>query len=83
MTVTFSKHGAARLCGGLAQQRNRIRKRMSILKATCPQCRTEVDTGLKADEHTIQQCSCIGVLVLCDECREYQKMLVRDLYLAA
>jgi hypothetical protein len=56
---------------------------MSILKATCPQCRTEVDTGLKADEHTIQQCSCIGVLVLCDECREYQKMLVRDLYLAA
>ncbi len=56
---------------------------MSVLKATCPRCRTEVDTGVTADEHTLQQCRDEGVLVLCDECREYQKMLVKDLYLAA
>ncbi len=56
---------------------------MSVLKATCPRCRNEVDTGVTADEHTLQQRGDEGVLVLCDECREYQKMLVKDLYLAA
>jgi hypothetical protein len=56
---------------------------MRKLKATCPRCRTEGDTGVTADEHTLQECRYLGVLVLCDECREYQKVLVKDLYLAA
>ncbi len=56
---------------------------VSVLKATCPRCRNEVDTGVTADEHTLQERGDEGVLVLCDECREYQKMLVKDLYLAA
>jgi hypothetical protein len=54
---------------------------MYMLKATCPRCRAEVDTGLTADEHTFTNCQELRVLVLCDDCREYQKMLVRDLYL--
>jgi RNase P subunit RPR2 len=54
---------------------------MYMLKAICPRCRTEVDTGLKADEHSLTSCQELRVLVLCDECREYQKMLVKDLYL--
>ncbi len=53
-----------------------------VLKATCPRCRAEVDTGVTADEHTLRECHDVGVLVLCDECREYQKMLVKDLYVA-
>jgi hypothetical protein len=56
---------------------------MSVLKATCPRCRNEVDTGVTADEHTLDQCQEAGVLVLCDECREYQNVLVKDLYFAA
>jgi RNase P subunit RPR2 len=56
---------------------------MSLLKATCPRCRTEVDTGVAADEHTLKDCRETAVLVLCDECHEYHKMLVKDLYLAA
>ncbi len=55
---------------------------MSVVKATCPRCRTELDTGVTADEHTLQKCRDVGVLVLCDDCREYQKMFVKDLYLA-
>ena len=54
---------------------------MIMLKATCPRCRTEVETGLAADEHTFRSCQELRVLVLCDEYREYQKMLVKDLYL--
>ena len=54
---------------------------MDTMKATCPRCRTEVDTGLTADKHTFTSCQELRVLVLCDECREYQKMLVKDLYL--
>lgn len=54
---------------------------MYMLKATCPRCRAEVETGLVADERTFRSCQELGVLVLCDECREYQKMLVKDLYL--
>ncbi len=54
---------------------------MYMLKATCPRCRTEVETGLTADEHTLRNCGDLRVLVLCDECREYQKMLVKDLFL--
>jgi RNase P subunit RPR2 len=54
---------------------------MYMLEATCPRCRTSVDTGLTADEQMIKSCQDLRVLVLCDECREYQKMLVKDLYL--
>ena len=56
---------------------------MSLLKATCPRCRSEVNTGLSADHRTLQELGPkLQVLVLCDECRQYQKMLVKDLYLA-
>ena len=56
---------------------------MSILLAKCPQCRIEVDTGISADDCTMRQLGPrLQVLVLCDECRAYQKMLVRDLYFA-
>ncbi len=34
---------------------------MSVLKATCPRCRTEVDTATTADEHTLHECGEIGV----------------------
>ncbi len=54
---------------------------MYMLKAACPRCRTEVETGLTADEHMLRDCQDLRVLVLCDECREYQKMLVKDLFL--
>ena len=57
---------------------------MSLLKATCPRCRSEVNTGLSADQKTLQDLGPkLQVLVLCDECREHQKMLVQDLYLSA
>ena len=56
---------------------------MSILLAKCPQCRTEVDTGISADDCTMRELGPrLEVLVLCDECRAYQKMMVRDLYFA-
>ena len=54
---------------------------MRMLKATCPRCRSEADTGVTADERTLASCHDLRVLVLCDECRTYQKMLVADLYL--
>jgi RNase P subunit RPR2 len=57
---------------------------MSLLNATCPKCRSVVNTGLSADQKTLQDLGPkLQVLVLCDECREYQKMFVRDLYLSA
>jgi hypothetical protein len=57
---------------------------MAILMATCPRCRSEVNTGLAADQPTIKDLGpTLQVLVLCDHCREYQKMLVQDLRLAA
>ncbi len=55
---------------------------MYMLKATCPRCRTEVDTGLTADEQTFRSCQDLRVLVLCEQCREYQKLLVKDLSVA-
>jgi hypothetical protein len=56
---------------------------MSILLAKCPQCRIEVDTGISADDCTMRQLGPrLQVLVLCDDCRAYQKMMVRDLYSA-
>jgi hypothetical protein len=57
---------------------------MSMLMATCPRCRSEVNTGISADEHTMQELGpSLKVLILCDTCRAYQKMMVRDLYFAA
>ena len=56
---------------------------MSILLAKCPQCRTEVDTGISVDDCTMRELGPrLEVLVLCDACCAYQKMLVRDLYFA-
>ncbi len=56
---------------------------LSVLIATCPRCRSEVNTGLTADEQTIQGLGPrLQVLVLCDECSEYQRMLVSDLHLS-
>ncbi len=56
---------------------------MSILKAKCPRCRAELDTGIHADEETFVDLEeNLKVLVLCDDCREYQRMLVKDLYSA-
>ena len=52
---------------------------MSVLNAICPRCRSVVDTGLSADEQSIKNCQEFRVLVLCDDCQEYHKMLVRDL----
>lgn len=54
---------------------------MATLRATCPRCRSEIDTGVSADEQTVKSCHDLRVLVLCDECREYHKMFVKDLQL--
>lgn len=55
---------------------------MSILKAKCPRCRAELDTGIHADQETLRDLGPdLKVLVLCDDCRAYQKMLVKDLYI--
>jgi hypothetical protein len=55
---------------------------MPMLMATCPRCRSEVNTGLSADERTMQELGPkLQVLVL--DCREYQKMMVRDMYIAS
>ena len=57
---------------------------MSMLMATCPRCRAEVNTGISADEQTMQELGPgLKVLVLCDSCRAYQKMMEKDLYFAA
>jgi RNase P subunit RPR2 len=54
-----------------------------ILIAICPQCRTEVNTGISVDDQTMNQLAPrLEVLVLCDNCREYQRMMVKDLYFA-
>ena len=54
------------------------------LMALCPRCRTEVNTGISADEQTMHELGPkLEVLVLCDSCREYQRMMVKDLYFAA
>ncbi len=53
------------------------------LMAVCPRCRTEVNTGISADEHTMHELGPkLEVLVLCDGCREYHRMMVKDLYFA-
>jgi hypothetical protein len=54
-----------------------------MLLATCPQCRTKINTGISADEQSLHELGpTLQVLVLCDECREYQRMMVEDFYLA-
>jgi len=54
-----------------------------MLMATCPRCRNEVDTGVAADEGTMRELGPrLRVVVLCDSCHEYQRMLVKDLYFA-
>ncbi len=56
---------------------------MPLLMATCPRCRTEASTGISADERTMKELGPkLQVLVLCDRCREYQKMMVKDMHLA-
>lgn len=57
---------------------------MVTLIAKCPRCRSEVDTGFAADQETMYAGEPrLSVLVMCDDCREYQKTMVNDLYLAA
>jgi len=57
---------------------------LKTLMAMCPQCRTEVNTAISADERTMQELGPnLEVLVLCDSCREYQRMMVKDLYFAS
>lgn len=57
---------------------------MAMLVATCPQCRVETNTGISADDDTIHE---LGpkpaVLVLCDSCRDYQRMMVENLYIVS
>ena len=53
------------------------------LMAICPRCRAEVNTAISADEETLHELGPkLEVLVLCDSCREYHRMMVKDLYLA-
>ena len=41
-----------------------------------------MNTGIAADEQTMRELGPkLAVLVLCDGCREYQRMMVNDLYL--
>ncbi len=55
-----------------------------MLMAMCPRCRTEVSTGVAADETTMHELGPkLEVLVLCDSCREYQRVMVKDLYFAS
>jgi hypothetical protein len=55
---------------------------MSMLMGTCPRCRTDVDTGISADEQTIRQLKpTLQILVRCETCNEDQTILVEDLRL--
>jgi hypothetical protein len=54
---------------------------MAMLVAMCPQCRTEEEIGISADERIREWGPMVPVLVLCDDCRVWQKML-RDRCLA-
>jgi Zn ribbon nucleic-acid-binding protein len=52
---------------------------MPTLIATCPGCRSEIDTGLNADLYTLAMWREDRVLVLCDRCHDYQNVPVKDL----
>ena len=55
---------------------------MAMLMSTCPRCRSEVNTGISADEATQRRLGPkLQVLVLCDDCRAYQNV-IKDLYFA-
>lgn len=57
---------------------------MRTLSAICPRCRSDVDTGIAADQEMMRQLGPkLSVLILCDNCRKYHKMMVEDLYFAA
>jgi len=57
---------------------------MPTLTAKCPRCKSEDDTGIAADQQTMRELGpSLSVLVLCERCREYQKMMVEDLCFAA
>ena len=56
---------------------------MTTLVAECPRCRSEADTGIAADHETMQELGpALSVLVLCDGCRDYRKMMVEDIFFA-
>ena len=61
----------------------RVRPAMFTLKATCPRFRAEADAGFSTDPQTLIRCGELRVLVLCDDCREYQRLLVRNLHEAS
>ncbi len=55
---------------------------MPVLMATCSRCRSEVNTGISADEQTVQQLEPKSqVFVRCDHCDERQIILVHELRL--
>ncbi len=57
---------------------------MSVLRTKCPMCRNVVDTGIDADEETLQELGPeLQLQVLCGDCRQYQKILVKDLYIGS
>ena len=54
-----------------------------MLMAICPRCRTEVNTGISVDNQTMHQLPLgLEVSVMCGNCREYQRMMVKDLFFA-
>ena len=56
---------------------------MNLLMATCPLCRIERDTGIFADENAVRDLGpALQVLVLCNGCREFQKVIVKEFYCA-
>ena len=56
---------------------------MSVLRTKCPMCRSVVDTGIDADEETLQELGPELLQVLWGDCRQYQKILVKDLYIGS
>jgi hypothetical protein len=53
---------------------------MALVVATCPQCRTEEEVAISADQHVGQWEPVVSVLVLCDDCRGFQKTLRENYY---
>ena len=56
---------------------------MLTLKACCPGCHSEIDTGLNADPYILAQWQDDLLLVLCHHCRKDQNLPVKDLYESA
>ena len=53
---------------------------MALVVATCPQCRTEEEVANSADQHVGQWGPVVSVLMLCDDCRGFQKALRENYY---